>query len=179
MKKKIIIFAVAASLCSAALLAGCGEEQTQPNTSTVSSNTVSSSAPKISSASEPTIMEREGDLDEYHVEILDDARIVPDSLGGTDVLIKVKFTNVSDEDAAAFGMNLKFTAFQDGVELKTGFPKADDYESGEQYKEVKKGSSIEIEFPVKLSDEETPVEIEIEPHFSTKKQKVVQTMIFD
>ena len=178
MKRKLIVLALSAAMCSAALLTGCGGDSgNQSNAPTTPANNSSSSAPPVSSAQETNYTDGKGDLDKYHVEILG-ARTSPDSLGGTDALIKVRFTNVSDDDPASFALKLKMSVFQDGIGLNTGFPKVNDYESGDQYKEIKKGASLDIEIPVKLSDESTPMEVEIAPHFSTKKEKVTQILEF-
>lgn len=166
MKRKIIVLSMLAALCSAAFLAGCGEEsQSSAVPAATSSSTPNESSSAVESKIEPAAETGKGDIGDYNIEILG-VRIVDDFQGGKDALVKLKFTNISDEEAAAFGSSLDIKVYQDGVELGMGVPDAEGYEAGNSYKTVKKGASIEFEHPVQLSNTTSPIEVEVAELFA-------------
>lgn len=181
--KKIILLAMLAALCSTIVLSGCGED-TISQADNSSSEPAGSSVENVSSAVQSSVPESsvpengedgQGDLGDYHVAVLG-IRVVNDYQGGKDALIKIKFTNVNDEEAAVFGTKLDMKVYQDGVQLSMGVPKADGYNTADAYKNVKKGASLEFETPVKLSNETSPLEVEIAEYFSWSNAKVTKTL---
>ena len=154
MKKKIIVLSMAAVMCSAALLAGCGEEPAPQSSAVETPNTPQSSAPE-------TKQSGKGDLGEYNVEI-QGVRLTKNSDDEPIAIVKYKFTNVSNEEGASFSEAIRTEAFQDGVELTSIYlVMSSDYNGENLSKKIKKGASIEVEDCYKLDNTTSDIEVEV------------------
>lgn len=107
-----------------------------------------------------------GKLESSEVTI-ESARLSKDVDDKQVVILTYKFTNNSDESASFFSA-VDDTTFQKGVELERGVVVDDDYKDGSM-KEVKKGASIELDESYILTDEKSPVEIELTEFMGDKK----------
>ena len=117
----------------------------------------------------------ECNLGDYYVEILG-FRLAEDYAGDPVVIVKYKFTN-NDENAAAFMWTLEDNVYQDGVGLNECYILDDDaeYSSDNQTKEIKKGSSIEVEVAYELNDSTTDIEVEVKEYISFRDEVVTKT----
>ena len=107
------------------------------------------------------------ELGKYTV-VIDSCRLAKDYEGKPIIIVKYIFTNVSDENPAAFYLCFDDAAFQNGVGLNECYVTADsaNYEADNQMKEIKMGASLEVEVAYELNDETTDVEIEVSELFS-------------
>lgn len=117
----------------------------------------------------------DANLGEYKVEI-QSSRLAKDYEGNPVIIVKYKFTNNADEPAS-FMFAFEDQAYQDGVGLNKAYVLADSakYSEDNQTKEIKKGSSLEVEAAYELNDNNTPVEIEVTELFSFDDSKVTKT----
>ena len=78
-------------------------------------------------------------LGDYSV-VIDSCRLAKDYEGKDIVIVKYKFTNEADDDAAAFTFAINDTVYQAGVGLNESYFVADsaNYDSANQTKEIKK-----------------------------------------
>lgn len=118
---------------------------------------------------------KETNLGEYKVEIKS-SRLAKDYEGKSVIIVKYGFTN-NAEEATAFTYAFDDAAYQDGVGLNKAYVLADsaDYDEGNQTKEIKKGSTIDVEVAYELNDTETNVEIEVKELFSFNDSVVKKT----
>lgn len=109
---------------------------------------------------------KEENLGEYNLEIMG-CRIAKDFEGKDVVIVKYKFTNNSD-DAASFMVAFDDAVYQDGIGLNEAYilDESANYSSDNQTKEIKTGSSLEVEAAYELNDTETDVEVEVKQLFS-------------
>ena len=114
-------------------------------------------------------------LGQYKVEIKS-SRLVKDYEGDSVIIVKYTFTNNADEPAS-FMFAFEDNAYQDGVGLNKAFMLDDGakYNSDNQTKDIKKGSSIDVEVAYELNDNKTPVDIEVERLFSFDDSKITKT----
>ncbi len=102
-----------------------------------------------------------GKVSDYSV-TLDHVEIAEGS-GFEDVFrVVLNFTNNSDE-ATAFSWALSYRAFQNGIELASGYPdyEAEIPEDGMIYEEIQPGQSAQMAVCFELRNEQSPVEVEI------------------
>lgn len=112
-----------------------------------------------------------GKIGNYEATI-ESARLSKDYEGKKAVVVKYKFTNNSDK-ATSFATALIGKAFQNGVELETAVPGEDkEYNPDNYMKEIKKGASLEVECPYKLSDDKSKVEVELSEVISMSDEKL-------
>ena len=95
---------------------------------------------------------------------IDSARVGTDYSDDPCIFITYTFTNVSDEDAAAFTTSVHPEVYQDGVQCETAF--ADTDGGGNSMTKVKMGSSIEVVCAYELQNTTSDVEVEVEELFS-------------
>lgn len=123
---------------------------------------------------ETTVADNEK-LGDYAVEIKS-CRLAKDFEGKDVVIIKYKFTNNS-EKAANFMLAFDDSVFQDGVGLnETVF--LDDsakYSADNQRKDIKPGSSLDVECAYTLNDTKTDVEVEVKELFSYDEKTISKT----
>lgn len=113
-------------------------------------------------------------LGDYSV-VIDSCRLATDYEDKPIVIVKFIFTNNGD-DLASF-LSLDYHAFQNGVSLNPCYL-ADDsanYSTENQYKELKKGASLEVEVAYRLNDTTTDVEIEVSEFISFSDKKITKT----
>ena len=118
-------------------------------------------------------------LGDYGV-VIESCRIARDYADNPIVIVKYKFTNY-DDDATAFMWAFTDIVYQDGVGLNECYF-ADDsanYSSDNQTKEVKKGSTIEVEVAYVLNDTTTDIEVEISELLSFSDKKITKVFSID
>ena len=115
-------------------------------------------------------------LGDYSVEIKS-SRLAEDYEGKDVIIITYGFTNNSAEEASAFYVTFSAKAYQDGVGLNEAYILDDDadYSADNQTKEIKKGSSIDVEVAYVLNDSETDVVVEVEELFSFNDKVISKT----
>ena len=130
-----------------------------------------------SASSEGETMTGSGDLGDYHVEIKD-AALVYDYEENPAIVITYAWTNNSAETTSAM-MTILEKAFQDGVELdSTVIFDSSLYDSGASSKDVRPGTTIDVQCAFALTSETSTVEFELSEAFSwTNNDKV--TMNFN
>ena len=101
----------------------------------------------------------EGDIDAYHVKILDAAR-TEDYNGTPAIVVDFEFTNNANK-AKSFMVSTNATAFQDGVELDMAIIGDESvYDAGLAQKLIKPGVSLIVQEAFVLASD-SPVEIEV------------------
>ena len=115
-------------------------------------------------------------LGQYSVEIAS-SRLAEDYEGKDVIIVKYNYTNVASDTATSFMTAFDDHAYQDGVGLNEAYFLADsaNYSADNQTKEIKKGSSIEVEVAYELNDTETDVLIEIGELFSFNDKTISKT----
>lgn len=115
----------------------------------------------------------DGQLGNYVVKIKSSEQFKTSYEGKQALKVIVDFTNNSDE-AVAFDLATMAKAFQDGIELDQAFDVAKLGDN--QSKQIKKGATIEVAIAFELSNQESPVEVEITEFMSFNDDKVTQTI---
>lgn len=135
--------------------------------------------PAISSKSEASEMIGSGDLGDSYVEIKS-ADLTTDYEGNPAIIITYSWTNNSDETTSAM-VSTSEKAFQDGVELDTALILSDSYDSSASMKDVRPGSTIDVQCAFVLSNQTSNVEFELSELFSFSKNapKVVKDFTFE
>lgn len=93
------------------------------------------------------------------------------------VIVKYIFTNVGDDDAAAFSYAFEDAVYQNGVGLNKAYFLDDsaNYSADNQTKEIKKGASIEVEVAYELEDTTTDIEVEVSEFLSFNDTTITKT----
>lgn len=122
-----------------------------------------------------TTVEDNTRLGDYAVEIYS-CRCVKDFEGKDIVIITYKFTNNSDKNANflfAFSDNV----FQDGIGLNKAYYLGDsvDYSSDNQTKDIKPGSTLDVECAYELNDTKTDIEVEVKELVSLDEKTISKT----
>lgn len=191
MKGKIL-----SALLAAALLVGCLTACGDSGAPSASKEASTSSAAAAEGASEPEASEPEasseveaepseaepesqaakdsGSLGDFEVAILD-ARLGKDYNDQPALIVKYSFTNNADENKM-FMASVSDKAFQGGVQLEAAIIIGDDsYSAEDSMKEIQPGAAIELEQAYLLSDETSPVDIEVSELISLSKEKLTKT----
>lgn len=115
-------------------------------------------------------------LGNYKVEI-DSCRLASNYSGDAIVIVKYIFTNVSDESPSSFSSTVSDEVYQGGIGLNECYFAADsaNYSSDNQYKEIKKGASLEVEVAYELNDTTTDIEVEVSEWLSFSNKTVTKT----
>lgn len=108
-------------------------------------------------------------IDDYAVSIIS-YKIGEDYQGKKAIIFDLGFTNNGDK-ATSFAFAVDFSAFQDGVELETAILHDDDL-SGSSIRDVKPGAGIETMVAFVLTNDTSPVEIEIKPFLSFSSDEI-------
>lgn len=108
-------------------------------------------------------------IDDYAVSIIS-YKIGEDYQGKKAIIFDLGFTNNGDK-ATSFAFAIDFSAFQDGVELETAILHDDDL-SGSSIRDVKPGAGIETMAAFVLTNDTSPVEIEIKPFLSFSSDEI-------
>lgn len=104
----------------------------------------------------------EGDVGDYHVALLGLTK-TKDYDKNPAIVLRILFTNNSSEKEC-FSLAIDTSVYQNGVELDTAYG-LDEVDSSKSLLDVKPGASIEVTKGYKLTDENAPVEIELEDMF--------------
>ncbi|MBQ8000000.1 MAG: DUF5067 domain-containing protein [Ruminococcus sp.] len=177
MKKFISILIIATLALSFALFTtGCTDFA---DTDTDNQATVSAESNKKETVAKETVAKAEessNKLGDYTVDI-EGCRLSTDYQGKDVVIVKYLFTNVSDDEPAAFFVSLDAQVYQDGVGLNEAYFLDDsaNYSSDNSTKEIKKGASIEVEVAYELNDSTTDIEVEVQEYFSFDDAVVAKT----
>lgn len=114
-------------------------------------------------------------LDDVNIEIKS-CRLAEDYSGKPVVIVTYAYTNYSD-DAQSFTVAVQDEVYQDGVGLNGAYILDDsaNYSADNQSKEVKKGTTLDVEVAYELNDTTTNIEVEVKPFFSFKDVVVKKT----
>ena len=117
-----------------------------------------------------------GDLGDYHVEIKG-ASLTKDYEGKSAIVITYAWTNNSDDTTSAM-VSIGNKAFQDGVQLESAVIVGDDsYNAEASMKDVRPGTTIDVQCAYVLTSETSTVEFELTEWISFSDDMV--TMNFD
>lgn len=117
-----------------------------------------------------------GDLGDYHVEIKG-ATLAKDYSGKPAIIVTYAWTNNSNDTTSAM-VSVSGKAFQDGVQLETALIMGDDsYDAGASMKDVRPGTTIDVQSAYILTSETAVVEFELTDWISFSDDMV--TMDFD
>lgn len=170
--KKLLAMILAAMLSVS--VAGCSSNTGSTSTSASSSvSSSTSSKAEAATTAEAETAKDNGTLGDYTVAI-ESARLSKDYNDKPVVVVKYKFTNNGDKDAA-FMTSISGKAFQDGVELEMAvINSANDkkYNAGDLTKQIKKGGSIEVEKGYVLSNQTSKIEVEASQLISLSDTKL-------
>ncbi len=163
MKKNKWILAILLITAFFIFTAGSGESSGEGSTSDQVSDSVS------------TTGKGNDTIGEYSL-VIDSCRLAEDYEGKDVIIVKYIFTNVADDDATSFTLAFIDSAYQNGVELNHAYilDENANYDSDNQSKAIKKGTSLEVEVAYKLNDSTTEVEVEVEELFSFSDNKLVK-----
>lgn len=112
----------------------------------------------------------------YKVEI-QSCRLAKDYEGKDVVIVKYLFTNISNEDAAAFYTSFDDNVYQNGVGLNEAYVlhESANYSADNQTKNIKKGASLEVEVAYELNDLTTDIQVEVKELFSFTDTTITKT----
>lgn len=114
-------------------------------------------------------------LGDYNV-VIESCRLAKDYSGKPIAIIKYKFTNDSD-DAISFWLAIDDNVYQNDIGLNICYLAADsaNYSTDNQYKDVRKGATLEVEVAYELNDTSTPIQVEVCEYISFNNKKVTKT----
>ena len=123
--------------------------------------------------------EKDNEIGQYSVEILN-ARLTSTYDNKPAVVVTYRFTNNTNDTATSFYIAFDDEVYQNGVGLNSAYvlKDGDPYDSDNASKEIKKGSSIEVEQAYILNDSSTPIEVEVKELFSFSDKTVSRTFNF-
>lgn len=172
MKKTSIILSILLIAAFALFAMGSGDDSETP------SNQGEGQVQEAASASVDNEKQEEDNtsLGDYSV-VIDSCRLATDYEGKDVVIIKYIFGNVSDDDAASFMGTLSCNVYQNGVGLNESYFMNDNanYNTDNQTKEIKMGSTIEVEEAYVLNDTMTPIEVEVSEWISFNDKVITKT----
>ncbi len=118
----------------------------------------------------------EGVLGDYKV-VIDSCRLAENYDDEPVVIVKYIFTNVKDNDSAAFSWKIHDAVYQNGVGLNKAYILDDgaNYSADNQSKEIKKGATIEVEVAYILNDTTTDIEVEVKELISFDEKTITKT----
>lgn len=161
MKKRTLVIAASALACF--MLASCGGGDQGPKESVPASATPEPPAsvePVVTPTPEPEGKPSAADLGDYHVEIKG-ATLTKDYEGNPAVIVTYAWTNNSEETTNAM-TSVSCSVFQDGVELETAIITGNDaYDSEAFMKDVRPGTTLDIQSAFLLSNTTSTLEIEV------------------
>lgn len=183
MKKKFLRRSLLAVVLSCLLaLSACGNGSTTNNKPAASAPVDTSGSSQEVSQEEPTPSEMtdSGNLGDYHVEIKDGV-LAEDYNGEPALIVTYSWTNNSEETTNAM-VSISEKAFQDGVELESAIiMDTSVYDSGASMKDVRPGTSIDVQCAFELANQTSPVEVELSElfNFSKNSEMVGKTFTFE
>lgn len=116
----------------------------------------------------------EGDIDSYHVKILDCKYGALDYEGKKTIAVTFEFTNNSDE-AQAFSDAVYPVAYQDGVQLPDTSPKADSAAYDRTMTMVKTGKKVTCEYYWQTTSDTADVDVEVSSYLDESSAKLQKT----
>lgn len=123
-------------------------------------------------------MEGTGTIGEYTIEIKG-ATLAKDYEGNPAIIITYAWTNNSEETTSAM-VSVSSQAFQDGVELDTAIiGDSDVYDSDASWKDVRPGSTIDIQAAYALTSETSIIEFEVSEWITFESNPPIVFMNFD
>ncbi len=166
MKKSVIIIIAVVAVLLIAIIASSGNDDKQDESTT---------APEATVQKAEGIKDEDTKLGDYNVDILS-CRLAKDYEGKDVVIVKYKFTNNSD-NASAFYTAISDEVYQNGVGLNKAYMLDDSYNytADNQQKNIKKGSSLEIEVAYELNDSTTDIEVEVSEFISFDEKVISKT----
>lgn len=164
MRKKLLSLALVLALCLSLTSCGGGTGGESNQSAGSSSAGTQEQQPAADSAPRGSVPEEEpsnsGDLGDYHVEIKG-AALAKDYQENPAIIITCSWTNNSEDTTSAL-TSVAGKAFQDGVQLETAIIMDSDlYDSGASMKEVRPGTTIDIQCAYVLTSETSIVEFEM------------------
>lgn len=141
-----------------------------------SSDSEGGSADQGSDSANGTTSVGNEEIGDYSV-VIDSCRIAKDYSNKPVVIVKYIFTNNNSEESANFSFAFDDEVYQGGVGLNEAYMLKDSakYDSDAQYKDIKKGSSIEVEVAYELNDTTTDIEVEVQELFSFDDRTITKT----
>lgn len=121
---------------------------------------------------ETTTQNVDGKLGDYIVKIKSSEKFTTSS-GTSGLKVVMDFTNNSQE-TTSFDMVTMPKAFQDGIEIDMAFDVANLGDSSS--KQIRPGATIEVTIGFELSNEESPVEVEVSEFLSLTNDRVLETI---
>ena len=177
--KKFTIILVALLMAAFSLFALASGEDTAESTAPVTETESAADEESTTEETNESVQKTEEDenlLGDYSI-VIDSCRLAKDYEGDDVVIVKYIFTNVSDDEAQAFWIVADDHVYQNGVGLNEAFILDDsvDYNSEDQMKEIKMGSSLEVEVAYELNDTETDIEVEVSKLISFSDKTITKT----
>ena len=116
------------------------------------------------------------EIGDYSV-VIDSCRLAKDYEDKDVVIVKYKFTNNKSDDSASFLLTFDEKVYQNGVGLNEAYVLKDSakYSADNQTKEIKKGSSIDVEVAYELNDTTTDIEVEVKELISFSDKTITKT----
>ena len=166
MKKLLVIFTVI--LCILLVLSfasGCSSDNNTQNNITETESSSASTQKEDNTNS----------LGDYSV-VIDSCRLAKDYEGKDVVIIKYVFTNNAD-DSTSFMVAFEDTVYQNGIGLNEAYILDDsaNYSSDNQMKDIKPGSTLDVEVAYVLNDTTTDIEVEVKELFSFDDKTISKT----
>lgn len=171
MKKKSTRLAIPALvlICMLALSA-CGNDSTAANkpAEPAPADTSGSSQEASKEPAASNEIADSGALGDSYVEIKDGV-LAEDYNGEPALIVTYAWTNNSDETTSAM-VSISEKAFQDGVELDSAIiGDSSVYDSGASMKDVRPGTTIDVQCAFALANQTSPVEVEFSELFNFSK----------
>ncbi len=122
-----------------------------------------------------TAADNSSTLGNYSIEIMS-CRLAEDYEGDPVVIVKYNFTNNAD-NATSFYIAFEDSVYQNGVGLNEAYVLDDsaNYNADNRTKDIKKGSSLEVEVAYELNDTETDIEVEVKELISFNDSVITKT----
>ena len=165
LKKLICLLAAASVIVIFGLFAISSSEDSQSSDQTSAEN-----------GNEAVVSEKpKNNLGKYNV-VIKSCRLAEDYKGTPIVIVTYEFTNNSD-DATSFSFSVTDSVFQNGIGLNECYVVDDsaNYSSDNQLKDIKPGSTLDVEVAYTLNDNETDLEVEVKELISFKDTVVTKT----
>lgn len=179
--RKNLFMTIGMSIGVLGLLIGCSAESGNNTSGVNTSPNANPSAPIVSEVPEPVETSENTNsatLGDYEVEIKS-AVLTEDYEGNPAIVVTYSWTNNSSDTESSM-TTVSCSAFQDGIELDTALIMDDSiYDSGSFMREVRPGTTIDIQSAFVLSNTTSIVEVEVEEWITFEENPPVAYMEFD
>lgn len=117
----------------------------------------------------------DGTLGDYVVQVKS-ARMGKTYDGKNAIVITYTYTN-NNPEPQAFAYTIEDSVFQNDVGLNKAYvlTDSDNYTDDNQYKEIKKGATLDVEVAYELNDTTSDIEVELTEYLSFSDDKVTKT----